>query len=248
MKMALDVTARSHDRAKADAFWLALFEALERVCKLQLAVCPDSEQHHQESLVSPLFAALKRMYEQLSYGVTFYATERIAQEQLHVAATAWTRGEEPTHDATTKRVTHGNLHAWQDRVLVSVNTTYPAEIIDGIRAFRDRVHDGVVARFETCRQSSERSYEYWLQRELDAPRQGIIGSLDARVRGELLQSSGLDRAEVISRALRQAGVPAAELQSQFGDPRISWTVGSPGHRRARADVQVHARQSCPHHI
>jgi hypothetical protein len=35
---------------------------------------------------------------------------------------------------------------------------------------------------------------------------------------------------------------------RFGDPRISWTVGSPGHRRARADVQVHARQSCPHHI
>ena len=33
----------------------------------------------------------------------------------------------------------------------------------------------------------------------------------------------------------------------FGDPRISWTVGSSGHGRALADVQVHARQSRPHH-
>jgi hypothetical protein len=47
MMKALDVTARGHDRARADAFWLALFEALERVCKLQLAICPDSEQHQE---------------------------------------------------------------------------------------------------------------------------------------------------------------------------------------------------------
>jgi hypothetical protein len=215
MMKALDVTARGHDRAKADPFWLALFEALERVCKLQLAICPDSEQHHEESIVSPFFSALKRMYEQLSHGVTFYDTERIAQEQLHVAATAWVRGEKPTHDLTTDTVTRGELHAWQDRLIISVNMTYPPEMVDGIREFRDRVHDGVVESFELCRRSSERTYDYWFERERDAPRRGIIGSLCARAKGELVRSSGLDRSEVIWHALHQAGVPAGELQARF---------------------------------
>lgn len=83
------------------------------------------------------------------------------------------------------------------------------------RDFRDRVHDGVVASFEACRQSSERGFEYWYERERDAPRRGIIGSLQARAKGELLHSSGLDRAGVISRALRRAGVPAGEFQQKF---------------------------------
>lgn len=215
MMKALDVTARGHDRARADAFWLALFEALERVCKLQLAICPDSEQHQEESLVSPFFAALKRMYEQLSHGVTFYDTERIAQEQLHVAVTAWTQGRKPVHDLTTERVTRGALHAWQDRIIVSVDMSYPPEMVDGIRDFRDRVHEGVIASFEECRQSSERSYDHWFEREKDAPRRGIVGSLRARARRELVRSSGLDRADVIWHALRQSGVSPNELQTQF---------------------------------
>ena len=77
MMKAIDVAAEAHDRAAADPFWLALFEQLERVCKLQLAICPDSRQHFNESLVSPFFDALKRMYEQLSHGVTFESGEQI---------------------------------------------------------------------------------------------------------------------------------------------------------------------------
>jgi hypothetical protein len=60
MMKAIDDTASGHGRAKADPFWLELFEALERSCKLQLAICPDSDQHHQESLVSPFFESLER--------------------------------------------------------------------------------------------------------------------------------------------------------------------------------------------
>lgn len=135
MMKAPDVTARGHDRAKADAFWLTLFEALERICKLQLAICPDSGQHPEESVVSPFFAALKRMYEQLSYGVSFYDTERIAQEQLYVDATAWARGEHPVHDVSTEHVTRGALNAWQERIIVSVDITYPPDVVDGISRF-----------------------------------------------------------------------------------------------------------------
>ena len=45
MMEAIDVTAKAHDRAAADPFWLSLFEQLERVCKLQLAVCRESYVH-----------------------------------------------------------------------------------------------------------------------------------------------------------------------------------------------------------
>jgi hypothetical protein len=50
MMKAIDAKARGHNRV--DPFWLRLFEALERVGKLRLAVCPSSPIHSEESLLA----------------------------------------------------------------------------------------------------------------------------------------------------------------------------------------------------
>ena len=39
--------------------------------------------HRHESMLSDSFQPLKRMYEQLSHGVSFDSPEQIAQRQLH---------------------------------------------------------------------------------------------------------------------------------------------------------------------
>ena len=85
MMKVINATMQSHSRAAADPFWLELFEALERVTKLQIVVCPASEAHRDESLMVPYFGALKRMYEQLSHGVTFFDADTIVQKQTAVA-------------------------------------------------------------------------------------------------------------------------------------------------------------------
>jgi hypothetical protein len=52
MMKSLNRAAEHHSRAAADPFWLALFERLDRVVKLQLAICPYSDAHRHESMVS----------------------------------------------------------------------------------------------------------------------------------------------------------------------------------------------------
>ena len=60
-----------HARDADDPFWRRLFERLDRLVQLQLVICPFSEVHTNESVVSPDGAALRAMYERLSLLVGF---------------------------------------------------------------------------------------------------------------------------------------------------------------------------------
>jgi len=64
---AIDPHAKAH--ARVDPFWRQVFEALERVSKLQLVVCPWSPIHRDESLLSGRCERLQQMYEHLANGV-----------------------------------------------------------------------------------------------------------------------------------------------------------------------------------
>src|SRR5205814_1851571 len=61
MMKALNKAVEAHDRVAGDPFWLTLFEKLERIVKLQLAICPHSDAHRRESMVTDLYEPLKRM-------------------------------------------------------------------------------------------------------------------------------------------------------------------------------------------
>ena len=176
MMKAIDVAAKAHDRAAADPFWLPLFEQLERVCKLQLAICPDSPSHRDESMVSPFYDALKRMYEQLSHGVTFDSHQDIQERQTFVALSAWLSAEQPIHELNPERITHGDLYGWQDRLIVTVSGGYPADMAESIRANRDSLHRAMGEWFERCRGRTDKSFEYALNIELDGCRDGLVGA------------------------------------------------------------------------
>ena len=113
MMKAVNVQAKAHKRV--DPFWLEVFELLERACKLQFAVCPSSPVHRDESLVSKDFKLLKRMYEQLSNGVTFRHHNQIEQMQTNAALVAWLDGRQARHELDPERVTNGSVHAVLNR-------------------------------------------------------------------------------------------------------------------------------------
>ena len=168
MMKAIDVTAKGHDRTAADPLWLRLFEALERGSKLQLLICPDSDEHQRESLMMPYFDALKRMFDQLSHGVSFEASEHIRQRQLYVAVEAWLRGENPTYDFDPTTVTRGDLHGWLERLIVTVDMPYPAEMVEAIRDERDRIYDGLKSHFEQIAKADTVGFDEWLRRESES--------------------------------------------------------------------------------
>jgi hypothetical protein len=176
MAKALNTAMRGHDRAAADPRWLNLFEALERVCKLQLAICPNSEGHFHESLLSGYFEPLRHMYEHLSHGISFDWWQQIAKSQLIVATTTWLRGERAVYDLNPELVTSRRLHDWQDRIRISVNMNYPPDMAEDIRRIRDELDGSLQAHFDSIRSAPQKDFEYWLTREREAVGNSLIES------------------------------------------------------------------------
>lgn len=185
-----------------------------------LVVCPDSTAHRNESLMVPYFDALKRMYEQLSHGVTFMDSAYIANRQVNVALLASLKGEEPIHDRDVERVTNGSINSWQDRLIISVDMKWPQDIVDGIRTFRDSVADQLADVLKHY-QAGPKDFDHWFEHERQAGGNGILGAAarygerlkEMFISGDLdfmklYSSRGLDTFQMIEQVLKYQGMEA----------------------------------------
>jgi len=133
MMKALNPQTKPYQKRSLDEFWVKLFERLDSLCKLQLILCPDSGFHNKESLLSPYFEPLKRMYELLSHGVSFYSYETIKRFQICEHAKNWISGErEKELNLDVHSVVHGKINVWQDRLIISMNVQYDTDWLDGL--------------------------------------------------------------------------------------------------------------------
>ena len=236
MMKALNRESPRHAAAAANPFWVTLFERLDRLVKLQLIICPDSDLHRHESMVSGFFEPLKRMYEQLSRGVTFEETHTIAQRQLYIALAAWLKNETPRYDFNPKRVTHGGINDWKESFIISVNAQYPDSVVQGIRTFRDEVHVKIKSLFhEELRTSTNKDFKYWLDREGKAGGRAVLQSqrdylqrMREMVAGtvpftfdNVYTSQGLDQYNLIVEVLQQNGTREGEMPKRLADFLLS---------------------------
>jgi hypothetical protein len=229
MVKALDPANPRHADAVDNPFWFTLFERLERVVKLQVAICPYSDVHRHESMLSGFFEPLKRMYEQISHGVSFEPTDEIAHRQLHTALLAWLDDDVLHYDFNAEGVTTGGLNDWQERFIVSTAGEYPASIVEGIRKFRDAVHAKIRTLLDQeLRTTAEAGFEYWLNRERKAGGRAILQAellhtqrMQEMAAGvvpgsfeNVYTSNALDQLQLIVGALRHRGTADNELRSR----------------------------------
>jgi hypothetical protein len=182
MAKALDTRSKAHPQV--NPFWHQVFEALARVCKLQLVVCPWSPIHRDESLVSAMFEPLRRMYEHLGNGVGFRRPTEIELRQINTALLAWLDGKTPNHDFNPERITTGSLHRWQGRYLVTVSMHHSAEQVSGLRQRRTRLDRSLAHWFGECRQRSDKSFGHALNIEFDGYRDVLLGAYQDMVNRE----------------------------------------------------------------
>jgi hypothetical protein len=149
----LNPDAKGHERTAAEPFWRELYEVLDVVCHLQLAVCPDSKEHDYESLTwAEFYQPLKNTYEHFSGGVTFQHSESVKSHQIASAASAFVRNEAPRFDFDPQRITHGHLHGWQDRIRISVDGHLPGTL-EILRKSRKQIFADLGEVFEQwCRE------------------------------------------------------------------------------------------------
>ena len=119
--------AESTPRSRSHAgFYLELFETLDRVCKLQLAVCPDSSIHNLESVVvEASYGKLRSVFRHLSYGVSLRRPDVILHSQTTSAFEAWIRGEDIVPAIKQDWVLEGKIDAWTDKIRIDLNYTVP---------------------------------------------------------------------------------------------------------------------------
>src|SRR2546427_7674891 len=169
----LSPDAKGHERATSEPFWGQLFDILGLVCHLQLVVCPDSREHAHESLTSPFYGALKRTYEHFSGGVSFYDAETVKSRQLGRIARCWLRKEPLTLDFDPEEITHGKIHEWGDRILISVDGVLPG-MVEELRTTRSRGHQGLQEVFAQW-QKQKKSFKEVFDIEKGAFCQSLVG-------------------------------------------------------------------------
>lgn len=178
MMKALNRQHPRHHAAAANPFWRTLFERLDRLVKLHLVICPVSELHWNESMVSKNEDALRRMSEQLSRGVFFAPPHAIALRQLDTAIRAWLAGDKPRYDFDPAQVAEGGLNAWHDRLIISMEGVTPEIFVKGMREFRDDVHAKTTVLYnEVIRTNPNTDFSYWFNRERNACGRAVAESI-----------------------------------------------------------------------
>lgn len=167
MTKALHPTAAAG--REIDPFWRELFAKLDMVCKMQLAICPDTATHREESAVWTHPEALRRMYEHFSQGVSFHDTATVREAQLMQFFENWLAGN-PTHPVRADRDTliRGSINSWQERFRVTVGGLEPEDWPKRLNESRQRASEALAQLSACWRNVRPFSFDDVYRRELRA--------------------------------------------------------------------------------
>jgi hypothetical protein len=166
MMKALNPQTKSYQKGTLDEFWIGLFKRLHSLCKLHLIICPDSGFHTNESLLSTYYEPLKRMYELLSHGVSFYDHETIKRFQISQHSKYWISGEaEKELNLNIDSVVHGEINAWQDRFIITANINYGLDWIEDLRRTREQTNAGLSKIFFRWQSEKDKTFDDWFAEE-----------------------------------------------------------------------------------
>lgn len=171
MMKLLNPNIKADRKARVKPIWRQLFECLDRQVKYQLIICPDSTLHYYESVVVPeYYQALKRMYEQLSNGISFHDTETIKRFQVNHNFRNWL-GRKNLETIDIYTVTLGNdIDGWQDRLRITVegNGNLDSKMIDDIERNRDQIGGQMKNVFERWQSEKAKNFLDWYEQERSA--------------------------------------------------------------------------------
>jgi hypothetical protein len=168
---ALDPKSKGHDDILKQPFWLEAYKKIDRLISLNLIICPDSFFHNDESLLSgdPNFKTLRKVYERLSHGCTFYDYNTIIRFQIDEHAKNYFAGN-PKYQFKfyAEKMMHGDPHRWLGRLRVSVHNEPYTGQIDSIRKERVAQYQGVTEVFKRWQTEKGKKFVEWVKEEGDA--------------------------------------------------------------------------------
>jgi hypothetical protein len=169
---SLNPKTKANKRGRIDKFWSDLFDKIYILCRAQLMICPYSDIHECESVVTPYSSELRRAYELFSHGVSFLPHKNIEFSQVYKHAEKQILGiDSPLNKS---HVIVGGLNEWQERIIITVRLSISQEDIDGLRKVRDSVHEGLSRVFARWQQEHDKKFMDWYNEEVMAYGQNVI--------------------------------------------------------------------------
>lgn len=152
-----------------DPFWRELFEKLDVVCKMQLAICPDSATHREESAVWTHPEPLRQMYEHFSHGVSFHDAPLVREAQLMNFFENWLAGRPAeTVRADQETLIRGSIDSWQERFRITVGGLDPEDWPERLKESRTNAAQALRRLSEQWQQVPNFSFEAVYRHELRA--------------------------------------------------------------------------------
>jgi hypothetical protein len=166
MMKALNSKTKASKKGELDKFWFTLFEKLYFLFRSQMIICPESIFHTYESLLSPYFKPLKQLYQLLSGGVRFNDLSRIQEVQIYEHVRNWISQKKDKEISTDiHSVTNGNVNAWQEKFILSLNQNYDLDWIDGLRKSKKEIHKGFIEIFKRWQSEKNKTFNDWFEEE-----------------------------------------------------------------------------------
>ena len=176
---------KAHARVAADPFWRELHDLLFQLRHLQMICCPDSGSHEEESRTSEFNVELKKMYEELSNGITFKPFEYIKSDQIGELASAWSEGRETQYDFDAWNVLSRNPNEWNERYYITFGDN-PFVMPARLKQRRTALYAEIARLFRDVWAKEKRDFRYWYNLERTSY-QGYLCEAVVRSRKERAQ-------------------------------------------------------------
>jgi hypothetical protein len=125
MMKELDPDRPPEAKGAKGGLYRTLFERLDRLAKLQLAFCPDSPVHDQESVVDVRYEKLRSVFRHLSHGISLVTPSTIFHAQLLRAFRTWWDSDAHAPPLERRFAFNQDFNVWHDRYRIELNYTVP---------------------------------------------------------------------------------------------------------------------------
>ena len=123
------------------------------------------------------YKLLKRMYELLSHGTSFYDFSTIQRFQLCQHATNWINGNpEEEINIDINSIVHGNINEWTDRLIISVEFSNIDEDIKILKSVRLNAQNMMEKLFKNWQKVKDFNFEKQYELELSSYGDSIMNS------------------------------------------------------------------------
>ena len=147
-------------------YFLELYKKLDRLTSAQLILCPSSQAHSSESVLSKKFEEFKRMYDNLSYGKSFYAFETIERFQISKLLRSWNDGKENVEwDFNPEKIMHSTINEWEDSIFITASEHYMVMFKPSILERRDNITERLAVVAHRWSGEKGRSFDQWFREE-----------------------------------------------------------------------------------